>query len=157
MIFSETLNKNNILFNPKSKTKWQLISEMLDIFVKNGLLNHIDAEPVKSALFEREKTMSTGIGKGIAIPHCATDRITNIVIALAICKNGIEFDSIDGLPVHITIMIIVPQKKISQHVKTLANIAKIMNDENLREKLIKTKSADTVIDLIKNAEEKVKK
>lgn len=157
MIFSENLNKNNILFSPKAKTKWDLISEMLDSVVKSGALNGKDEEIIKKALFEREKSMSTGIGKGIAIPHCAFEKISEIIIALAICKSGIDFDSIDGIPVHIAILLIVPQKKISQHIKTLANIAKIMNEESLREKLVKTKSADTVIALIKNAEETIKK
>ncbi len=153
MIFSENINKNNILLAPKAKTKWDLIPEMLDATVKSGTLNEKDEEAMRKALIEREKSMSTGIGKGVAIPHCASDRISEIIIALAICKSGIDFDSIDGLPVHIVILLIVPQKKISQHIKTLANIAKIMNDESLREKLVKTKSADIVIELIKNAEE----
>ncbi len=157
MIFSENLNKNTILLNPRAKTRWDLIAEMLESIVKSGFLNDKDEETVKKALFEREKSMSTGIGKGIAIPHCASDKIGEIAIALAICKAGIDFDSIDGLPVHIAILLIVPQKKISQHIKTLANIAKIMNDETLREKLVKTKSADTVIELIRNAEETTKK
>lgn len=157
MIFSENLNKNNILLSPKAKTRWDLISEMLDVAVKSGALSGKDEETVKKALFEREKSMSTGIGKGVAIPHCASDKIGEIIIALAICKNGIDFDSIDGLPVHIVILMIVPQKKISQHIKTLANIAKIMNDESLREKLVKAKTADTVIELVRNAEETMKK
>ncbi len=157
MIFSENLNKNNILLNPRAKTRWDLIAEMLEAIVKSGFLNDKDEETVKKALFEREKSMSTGIGKGIAIPHCASDKISEIVIALAICTTGIDFDSIDGLPVHIAILLIVPQKKISQHIKTLANIAKILNDDIFREKLVKAKSVDTIIELIKNAEEKIKK
>lgn len=157
MIFSENLHKDNILLSPKAKSRWDLISEMLDMLVKNGALNGADSETVRKALIEREKSMSTGIGKGVAIPHCASDRTGELIIALAICKNGIDFDSIDGLPVNIAIMLIVPQKKISQHIKTLANIAKIMNDESLRQKLVKTKSSETVIELIKNAEETIKK
>lgn len=156
-MLAEHLNKTNILVNPKSKTRWELINEMLNSLVKNASLKKEDLEAVQKALFEREKSMSTGIGKGVAIPHCTTDRVNHIVLALAICKNGIDFDAIDGIPVNIAILLLVPQSKLSQHIKTLANIAKIMNNEALREKLVKTKNVETIINLIKEAEESAKK
>ncbi|MCX7678638.1 MAG: PTS sugar transporter subunit IIA [Spirochaetes bacterium] len=156
-MIAEQLNKSNILINPKSKNRWELISEMLNSLVKNASLKKEDVDAVQKALFEREKSMSTGIGKGVAIPHCTTDKVDRVILALAICKNGIDFDAIDGLPVNIAVLLLVPQNKLSQHIKTLANIAKLMNNETLRERLIKTKNAETIINLIKEAEESVKR
>ena len=157
MILSNSLKKSGIILNPRSKNRWELITEMLEAVVKNRDLERENEEAVKSALIEREKSMSTGIGKGVAIPHCTTDKVTDIIVILSICKNGIDFDAVDGLPVRIAILLLVPKNKLTQHIKTLANIAKLMNNDELREKLLTLKSPDSVIKTIQNFEEKIKK
>lgn len=157
MILSSSIKKANILTNPRSKNRWDLINEMLELAVKNGELNAADEETVRSSLVEREKSMSTGIGKGVAIPHCTTDKINDIIIILATCRTGVDFDSVDNLPVRIAILLLVPKNKLTQHIKTLANIAKLMNKDELREKLFAMKSPDAIIRAIQSFEEPAKK
>lgn len=157
MILSNSLKKTNILTSPRSKNRWDLINEMLELAVNNGELNREDEAIVKTSLVEREKSMSTGIGKGVAIPHCTTDRVNDIIIIMATCKSGIDFDSVDNLPVKIAILLLVPKNKLTQHIKTLANIAKLMNNDVLREKLFTMKSADAIIKTIQGFEETTKK
>jgi len=157
MILSNSLKKTNILINPRSKNRWDLINEMLDLAVKNAELDGADQEFVKSALVEREKSMSTGIGKGVAIPHCTTDRVNDIIIIMATCRGGIDFDSVDNLPVRIAILLLVPKNKLTQHIKTLANIAKLMNNDSLREKLFSLKSAELILKAIQAFEDTGKK
>ncbi|HPA71879.1 MAG: PTS sugar transporter subunit IIA [Spirochaetes bacterium] len=157
MILSSSIKKANIITNPRAKNRWDLINEMLELAVRNGELNAADQETVRSSLVEREKSMSTGIGKGVAIPHCTTDKINDIIIILATCRSGVDFDSVDNLPVRIAILLLVPKNKLTQHIKTLANIAKLMNNDALRENLFTMKSPDAIIKAIQNYEESAKK
>ncbi len=157
MVLSKSLKKTNILINPKSKSRWELIAEMLDLAVKNRDLQKEDEETIRLSLIEREKSMSTGIGKGVAIPHCTTSRVEEIIIILALCDNGIDFDAVDNQPVRITILLLVPKNKLTQHIKTLANIAKMMNNDDLRQKILALKTPDSVLKTIRKFEEDNKK
>ena len=96
--------------------------------------------------------MSTGIGKSVAIPHCTSIKVDDIIIILALCENGIDFDAIDGLPVKIAILLLVPKNKLTQHIKTLANIAKIMNNDEIRQELLTLKTPDAILKSIKKFE-----
>ncbi len=151
MIFSKNLKKANIIIKARSKNKWDLIEEMLDLALKNQEIKKEDRNFLKAALFDREKSMSTGIGKGIAIPHCTTDVIDDLVIMLAICDK-IDFESIDNLPVQIVIFLLIPKSKLKQHIKTLTDIAKIINDDELREKIQTAEKPETIIKLLKQYE-----
>jgi fructose-specific phosphotransferase system IIA component len=150
MILADNLGKNNIILSPDSRNRWELIEEMMDLAVKNKEIDSEDREILVKALVDREKSMSTGIGNGVAIPHCTTSKVQNVVIIMAVSQNGIEFDSIDGQPVKIVILLLVPKNKLTQHIKTLANIAKMMSDEKLRERILSLKTQDAVINAMKN-------
>lgn len=152
MVLSEHLNKNNIIIASKSKNRWELIQEMLDLAVKNRGVKEEDRESIKKALIEREKSMSTGIGKGVSIPHCTSARVDDIIVVLATCENGIDFDAIDNQPVRISILLLVPKNKLTQHIKTLANIAKIMSNDEMREEILALETPEAVIKKIKKFE-----
>ncbi|MEW6525115.1 MAG: PTS sugar transporter subunit IIA [Spirochaetota bacterium] len=157
MVLTDYLNKKTILINPSVKDRWELIESMLDVAIKNKAVKSEYRETIKKTLFEREKSMSTGIGKGVAIPHCSCPYVDDVVMIMALSKKGINFDSIDNMPVHIAILLIVPKDKISQHIKTLANIAKLMSDDTLREALSGAKDAQDIIKILKEYEQKGKK
>ncbi len=157
MILSNNLKKSYIMVNCKAKDRWDLIDTMLDQAVKNKYVNPDDRETIRKSLFDREKSMSTGIGKGVAIPHCTNAKVDDVIIIMAICNKGINFDAIDNLPVQIAILLIVPKNKLTQHIKTLANIAKIMNDNDLREKIINAKTQDSILKIINQYENPQKK
>jgi len=145
----ESLKKNNIIIKPSAKNRWEIIEEMVDLAVKNKDIPSEDAESIKKSLIEREKSMSTGIGNSIAIPHCSTSKISNIVAVLALVAKGLNFEAIDNEPVKIIILLIVPKDKLSQHIKTFTNIAKMMNNAELREKLLEIKKADAILKTLK--------
>ncbi|MCX8123842.1 MAG: PTS sugar transporter subunit IIA [Spirochaetes bacterium] len=157
MVLTDYLNKKTILVNPSVKDRWELIESMLDVAIKNKAVKSEYRETIKKTLFEREKSMSTGIGKGVAIPHCSCPYVDDVVMIMALSKKGINFDSIDNMPVHIAILLIVPKDKISQHIKTLANIAKLMSDDTLREALSSAKDAQDIMKILKEYEQKGKK
>lgn len=150
MSLLENLKKNNILVKPNAKNRWEIIEEMVDLAVKNKEISHDDAETVKNALIEREKSMSTGIGNGVAIPHCSSSKVHNIITVMALTSKGLNFDAIDNEPVKIVILLIVPKDKLTQHIKTLANIAKMMSDASLRKNLLELKTSDSILKTLKN-------
>jgi PTS system fructose-specific IIA component len=94
--------------------------------------------------------MSTGIGNGVAIPHCSTTKVSEITTVMALSPKGINFEAIDNEPVKIIILLIVPKDKLTQHIKTLANIAKMMSDVKLREEILSLKTADAILKTLKN-------
>ena len=153
MELSEYLKKPNILLKSSSTNRWDLIEEMVDLAVRNKMVDPADSDEVKRALIEREKSMSTGIGNGVAIPHCTTSRVSDTVMVLAVLGRGMDFDSIDDQPVNIVVLLLVPKNKLTQHVKTLAKIAKVMSNQGLRDSIGKLKSADGIIDAIRDVEQ----
>lgn len=157
MILSENLKKNNIIIKARAKNRWELIEEMLDLAIKNNEVKNENREELQKALFDREKSMSTGIGRGVAIPHCTTLLVEDIVMVIAICQKGIDFQSIDNQPVTIAIFLLVPKNKLKQHIKTLANIARIMNNEDLRNTILSLKTPEEIVDTIKEYENNPKK
>lgn len=152
MELSDNLKKQNILLKPRSATRWDLIGEMVDLAVRNKEIAAGDCEDLTRSLIDREKSMSTGIGNGVAIPHCTTLKVQDIVYVMAIVPQGMDFDSIDNQPVKIVILLLVPKSKLTQHIKTLAQIAKLMSNENLRAKLLTSKTPESIIKNIKDFE-----
>jgi len=153
MFLSEVLQKNNIIINCQSSNRWDLIDEVLNLAVKNKDILAEDKETVKNILVERERTMSTGIGNEVAIPHCKTVKVDKIMAYMAINKKGMNFEAIDNKLVKIAIFLLVPQNKLAQYIKILANIAKIMNREDLRAKILSFKTVTSIIKTTKEFEE----
>jgi mannitol/fructose-specific phosphotransferase system IIA component (Ntr-type) len=94
--------------------------------------------------------MSTGIGFGIAIPHCSSDRLDEVVAAFGRSSGGIEFDSLDNAPVKFVVLFIVPKNQFQTHLRTLASIAKFLNDRSVRESLAEAKSADAILSVFRD-------
>jgi fructose-specific phosphotransferase system IIA component len=152
MILADNLNASGIFLNSEAKTRWGIIKEMIHLAAESSLIPKEDEANVHNALVAREKSMSTGIGKGVAIPHCTIPSIKNLVVLLATSQKGINFDSIDSLPVRIVIMLLVPKEKLEQHIKTLASIAKLMSDEIFKQGLLAFTNPVEMISYISNYE-----
>jgi CPA1 family monovalent cation:H+ antiporter len=138
--FMKHLSKDSIIVPLKSSTKNEIIYELVDILEKNGKISSFGE--VHSAVLEREASMSTGLGDGIALPHARTDSVENITAAIGVSKEGIEFDAIDKKPVHIVIMILSPNKDSTPHLQFLAETSKIMSKASVREKIINAKTPE---------------
>jgi mannitol/fructose-specific phosphotransferase system IIA component (Ntr-type) len=150
MILQEDLKKKNILIEPKSRNRWKLIDELLDLAETNKELDSDVKNLVREKLLEREKTASTGIGDDVAIPHCAINEIKNTLVLMAISKKGIEFDSIDGTPAKIIILLIVSAGKMASHIKNLTSIAKILKDKAFRDNLVELDNTNAVVQAFKS-------
>ena len=154
MNISELLKKANIILKSQARNKWNVIDELVDLAVKNRDLLPENKDSVKKALYDREKSMSTAIGNGVAIPHCTSMNVQDLVFMLAISQEGIDFDAIDNQPVKIIILIVVPKNKLTQHIKTLANIARMMNNDSLRNRLLNFKTPESILKAVREYDSK---
>ena len=128
-------------------SKKELLGEMLDhLLKKDGLLDH-KAE-ILQTLVDREESMSTGIGQGIAIPHCSTDYEKDLSALLAVLKNPLDYQSVDEDPVRIVILMLLPKDRFEKHIKTLAAIARQFNQPEFRREIGTADSAEAIYTLI---------
>ncbi|MGA2070184.1 MAG: PTS sugar transporter subunit IIA [Sedimentisphaerales bacterium] len=104
----------------------------------------MDKDVALQAVLSREQVRSTGIGSGIAIPHGKCNAVRELVIALGIAAQPVEFDSVDGKPVNIIILLLSPVDQTGPHIQALARISRLMLDESFRNKLQKAASANQV-------------
>jgi PTS system fructose-specific IIA component len=149
MRLSELLRPEAVLLGVRDVDKWTLIERLTDLLVDTGRLDPARREITKKALFDRERSMSTGMENGIAIPHCSIDEIDDTLVALGVSEAGIAFESIDGAPTHLILLLVTPRNKTKVHIRTLAEIAKLLNDEAFRGRLIKARTPDEVSDQIR--------
>jgi len=131
----------------KGETKKEIITELVNMLDSGGKL--LDRDMVIADVLEREATMSTGMAHGIALPHAKTDGVADTVVAVGIKKEGINFDSLDGQPSRLFILLISPKKTHSIHVQFLAAVGSIMGEEEVRETVINSVAPDVAVDLIR--------
>ena len=151
MKVSELLKPEFIISDLKGETKEEIINELIDLF-KNDLRVD-DIEKVRSAVLDREKVMSTGVGKGFAIPHGKTNAVKEIVGAFGRIKDGIDYESLDGNPVHLVFLLVGKDNLISTHIKLLSRISRLMNKDDFRHRLTEAVDADEIIKLFSEEEE----
>ena len=150
MDLSSLLNVEQILPQMHSTERWGAIAELVDLLVKVGKVKPDDHETVLNALKQREETMSTGIGFGIAIPHASSDRVNEVVATFGRSPGGIEFDSLDNAPVKNVVLFVVPRDQFQMHLRTLAAIAKLLNDRAVREALAAATTAEEILAIFKS-------
>lgn len=108
----------------------------------------VQVEEIERVLTEREQLQSTGVGGSVAIPHGTIDRIEKMVGAVLLCREGIDFDAIDNLPVKILFAVIGPKGATGEHLKTLARVSRLLRNEEFREKLLAAPDGETAFQLL---------
>jgi mannitol/fructose-specific phosphotransferase system IIA component (Ntr-type) len=140
------LNKKLITYSDL-KNKADNLELLIRLIKNENLVEDIDA--LKKSIFSREKLMSTGIGLGIAIPHVRIKGVDNIIIAIAINKDGInDYESLDGSPVRMVIMIIAGEEQHREYLVLLSQIVKILKKNSMIEQLLNTQSVEDVYKLL---------
>ncbi|HUT45369.1 MAG TPA: PTS sugar transporter subunit IIA [Sedimentisphaerales bacterium] len=152
MILTQILQPDCIKVPVESRDKEAVISELVDLLAAKGLL--LDRDSVLEAVLTRERTQSTGTGAGIAIPHGKCNAVKELVIAIGIAHEPIEYNSIDGKPVTILILLVSPADQTGPHIQALATISRLMLNEEFRQKLEKVTAADEVYTLLNDQENK---
>jgi len=147
----ELLDIKYILTEFNSENKDNVINELVDLL--NGDPRIVDLEEVRKCVFEREEKMSTGVGKGFAIPHGKTNSVTDILAAFGKSKTPIEYNSLDGEPVHLVFLLIGKENLVAKHIKLLSRISRLMNNEEFRKKLIEAQSPDSILRIFQDEEQ----
>ena len=145
MTLGNLLSAETILPEMQATERYAAIAELVDLLVKHGQIAGPDKDAVLSALRAREETMSTGIGFGIAIPHASSDKVTKVVAAFGRSSKGLEFEALDNSPVKFVVLFVVPKDQFQTHLRTLAAIAKFLNDRNVRERLGTAPTAQDIL------------
>lgn len=145
-----SLQPNCVKVPVESRDKEAVIAELVDLLDAEGLLSDRDA--ALQAVLTRERIQSTGTGAGIAIPHGKCRAVKELVMAVGIAREPIEFRSVDGKPVTILILLISPADQTGPHIQALAKISRLMLNETFRKNLEKAASAEEVYKLLGNRE-----
>lgn len=147
----ELLNTKNILTEFKSEKKDDVIDELVDLLKGNERVTNL--EEVRKCVFEREEKMSTGVGKGFAIPHGKTNSVEDIVAAFGKSETPIEYNSLDGEPVHLVFLLIGKENLLAKHIKLLSRISRMMNNEEFRKKLVEAGSKEVIQKIFQDEEQ----
>ncbi len=140
------LSQDRIIINLKKKNKKEVIEELVGCIIASGVEG--EASEITKALMEREKTGSTGIGSGVAIPHAKTEQVKSLGVVYAFSPGGVEYDSVDGRPANFFFLVVSPPAESAVQLRLLARISRLMGNRLLRNDLKNSDSPQKVIDVI---------
>lgn len=150
MKICKLLDQDNVLCQLEASSKTDVIDKLI-----GSLGNKMDPqtlENVRKAVFERERIMSTGVGKGLAIPHGKCPGLDRNYAAFALLKEPVNFDSIDDQPVSLIFLLVGPESHNSTHIKMLSRISRLMNNSDFREHLLQAHSSEDIIEAFNQEE-----
>ena len=145
LLAAESINLNG---TPAGKT--EALNQCIDLMAKSGKI--ADVEKYRKGVFSREEEGTTGIGMGIAIPHCKSDAVTKAGLAAMVVKDGVDFESLDGTPAKIIFLIAAPNTEDNVHLQVLSKLSVMLMDEQFTNSLINAGSVDEFLNIIDSAE-----
>lgn len=152
MKITDYLQENMVVADLKPRDKVDCLRQMIGILMEaKAIRNEKDS---LARLLEREKVVSTGIGNGIAIPHAKAAHVSSMVIAVARVKKGLDFEALDGRPVHVLFLLLGPPQQAGLHVKLLARIARLIRDPAFLEQLKLADTAQKLYQVIRTGDER---
>ncbi len=150
MKIRDLLAVESIELNGKASDKQDALNKMVDLMAKSGKLN--DVETYRKGVYAREEEGSTGIGEGIAIPHCKSDAVSRPGLAAMVVRDGVDFDSLDGEKVNVIFLIAAPNTKDNVHLDVLSKLSVLLMDEQFINSLKNAKSIEEFLEVIDKAE-----
>ena len=136
------------------ETKEAVIREMVGLLVKSGAIKEKDVAKILRTLLDREALGSTGIGQGVAIPHGKTDSVSRLIGAVGICRQGVDFDSLDGERTHIFFLLVAPEDSAGPHLKALARISRLLKDRHFRDSLLNAKDEKSLLKSLRDEDQR---
>ena len=153
MRLQEYITTDSIYLDIEAPDKNGAIAAIVEHMAKSRLLQN--PEEFKKEVYERERLGSTGIGKGIAIPHARTRAVSKLIIAFARLQKGVDFGAEDDDPVRLIFLLGTPVDTVGDYLKILAKLSRLLKESTLRKQLLKAKSGEEVLDLLEEAEDHV--
>jgi PTS system nitrogen regulatory IIA component len=146
MNLKKVLSPKTVTTQLKGSNKEEIINSLIDLAMSTGKVH--DRKVALDSVLTREKKMSTGMKHGIGIPHGKTEAVDELVACLGISEEEVDFEALDGKPCRIFVMTLSPVNKSGPHIQFLAQISQLLNSEELRKKLLKTKNEEEILDLL---------
>lgn len=145
MKLSDFLTKNYIKANITVDNKDDLLKTLVYLFKGNPKVNDIDK--VLEDVYEREKILSTGVGKGFALPHAKTSAVNDILAAFCTLKQPVDYGALDSEPVNIVLMLIGPAEMSSLYLKLMSRISRMISNEDFKTNILKAQSDEELYNL----------
>src|SRR5262245_64872190 len=152
MRMSDFVVREAIIPQLAASTKEGVIREMVESLRAAGQFRGADLEDIIRAILKREFLGSTGIGRGVAIPHTKHNSVERLIGTVALSNKGIAFDSLDGEPVHVFVLLISPQDRPGDHLRALENVSRSLRDDGFVRALRQAATREVVWDLIDDVE-----
>ena len=150
MKLSDVLHIENVKVPLEAQDKEEVFEELVHLAARNGFVT--DADAAIEALTEREAKATTGIGQGVAIPHGKHATVPRLTASLGTSPGGIEFDAVDGEPVHIVFLLLAEEGNPGPHVQALATIAKLLQNPRFRQELADAPTPEAAYEVLKKHE-----
>ena len=150
MRIRDLLGENSINLDARASGKEDALNQIIDLMAKSGKIR--DVEEYKKGVFQREKESTTGIGMGVAIPHCKSDAVISPGLAAMVVKDGVDFESLDGEKAKVIFLIAAPNTKDNIHLQVLSKLSMMLIDENFTNSLVEAKSVEEFLNIIDEAE-----
>lgn len=154
MQLSDYIQEAGISLELKGSSKVEILNSLVQLLGKNTSLS--DEENLIDRLVEREKLGTTGIGFGVAIPHCKTSEVDKLHIMIGKSTQEIDYAALDGKPVKLFFLLVAPENSSAQHLHALAKIARLAKDSATRMEIMETSTKEDLLELIKAKEKSLR-
>ncbi len=153
MKFADFVSRDSICAQLNSEEKEEAIREMAGSLVDAGKIKEDQFDSIVTAILKREELGSTGIGRGVAVPHTKHPSVDQLVGTVAVSPSGVAFDALDGDPVHLLFLLISPPDRPGDHLRALENISRRLRDDTFCRFLQQSKSVDDIWQLLEEADD----
>jgi len=150
MKLTDYITPEHVRVRLEGENKEEVIEELVSLLVETSDVS--DADVIFEAVMKREREGSTGLEKGVAIPHAKSDAVKKLSIVIGISREGVDFEAQDGKPSHLFFLMVAPTAESGPHVQAIAKIVKMIKLDKFRKKLIEAKKPDDVVDAISRVE-----
>jgi PTS system fructose-specific IIC component len=150
MKLTDYISPEHVKIGLEGETKEEVIEELVEMLTET--CDACDSDKILEAILSREREGSTGLEKGIAIPHAKSDAVKRLSIVVGVSKDGIDFDSQDGKPANLFFMMVAPVTESGPHVQAIAKIVKMIKVEHFKDMLLNAKKPKEIIDIMDRVE-----
>lgn len=147
---TDILDPACVTLDIRGRKKPEIIRELVDLLAQAGRVD--DTEDTVSRILERESLTTTGIGGGIAIPHCMSPRISEMAVAFGRHPSGVKFDAVDRQPVQLFFLVVAPSGSHTEHLQVLSKISRYLHDPNFKNALLSAAAPEQVVKLFAERE-----
>ena len=152
MKFSDFVSGKAIRADLRSADKASVIGELVESLLVAGEIKAADKDDIVKAILKREELGSTGIGRGIAVPHTKHPSVNKLIGTVGVSTNGVEFESLDGEKVQLFFLLVSPPDRPGDHLRALENISRQLRDETFCRFLKQSKTSDDILQLLNEAD-----